>query len=268
MKKITPRKISKRLAQYGALTVAIAAISDASGQIVYTDVDPDFGGPNVNFLLDLDNDGFVDYDLVHGDNGANAVRIHNTSSNAILGFNAGGNYNYPFALDSGAAISSGATDWLIHSVYQTLNWNSCSYTNSMWCGVTDKYLGLQFHINGVLHYGWARLDVPLDPSGWLIKDYAYNTVPGEAIMAGQLLAVEDFNTGNFDYFVDVNNQLVLSSATPMNGVEIFNLQGQALITQELNSTNEVIDLASFASGVYLATITIDETRKTVKIVKK
>ena len=270
MKKITSKKISKRLAQYGALTVAIAAVSNASGQIIYTDVDPDFGGANVNFQLDLDNNGVMDYDIIHGDNGANAVRIHNSEYNTILGINFGGNYNYPFALDSGAVISNGASTWLYHSVYQTLNWNSCSYTNSQWCGVTDKYLGLQFHIDGALHYGWARLDVPLDPSGWLIKDYAYNTTPDEAIEAGQtvILGIEDLPFNGFKYLVNGNNELILSAFTAMDNIEIHNIIGQQVISQKLNNINEIVDISSLNTGVYIAIVNIEGQSKSFKIVKK
>lgn len=33
MKKTTPQKLSKRLAQYGALSIAITGVSDVNGQI-------------------------------------------------------------------------------------------------------------------------------------------------------------------------------------------------------------------------------------------
>jgi len=272
MKKITSKKISKRLAQYGALTVAIAAVSNASGQIIYTDVDPDFGGDSLNFLLDLDNDGITDYDIDHrpGTNSANAIRVLNSEYNAILGMNAGGNYNYPWALNYSDVISNGASTWLYHSVFQTLNWNSCSYTYSQWCGVTDKYLGLEFHIGGVVHYGWARLDVPLDSSGWVIKDYAYNSTPDAPILAGQtmIFGIEDQSFNNFSYFVNTNNQLNLRADLPLEGVQLFNVAGQQVVSQKLANTNEVVDLASFTTGVYFVTVTIDGSSKSFKIIKR
>jgi len=272
MKKITSKKISKRLAQYAALTVAIAGVSNASGQIIYTDVDPDFGGDGLNYQLDLDNNGIMDYDIDHrpGASTANAIRVFNSEYNAILGLNAGGNYNYPFALFYSDAISNGASTWIYHSVLQTLNWSSCSYTNSQWCGVTDRYLGLQFHIDGALHYGWARLDVPLDPSGWLIKDYAYNTTPDEPILAGQtvILGTGDQSFNDFNYFVDVNNHLNLRANAPFESVQLFNVAGQQVVSQKLANTNEVVDLASLTTGVYFATVAIDGNTKSFKIIKK
>ena len=41
MKKITSKKLSKRVAQYGAFSIAIAGMTDANGQIQYTDIVPD-----------------------------------------------------------------------------------------------------------------------------------------------------------------------------------------------------------------------------------
>ncbi len=273
MKKITSKKLSKRLAQYGALTVAIAGVSTANGQIMYTDVDPDEGGDQVHYLLDLNGDFLTDYEIRHNPsgNGANAVRVHtDVASNSVLGMNVGGNYNYPFALDVDAPISSGATDWLQHSTFQTLNWNSCSYTNSQWCGVTDKYLGLRFVVGSDTFYGWARLDVGLNPTNWLIKDYAYNTTPDEAIEAGQteIFGIEDQAFNDFDYFVDANNQLNLSAGTPMEHLRLLNIIGQEVISQRLSNTNEVIDLSSLKTGIYIASISINGNNKAVKIVKK
>jgi hypothetical protein len=41
MSKITKKNLSKRLLQYGALTSAVLGVSDAAGQMVYGDVEPD-----------------------------------------------------------------------------------------------------------------------------------------------------------------------------------------------------------------------------------
>ncbi len=59
-------------------------------------------------------------------------------------------------------------------------------------GVSNRYLGLRFVVNGEVHYGWARLSVTLgherqfgDVSGTL-TGYAYETVPDRPIIAGQI----------------------------------------------------------------------------------
>ena len=57
MKKITPQKLSKKLAQYGALSMAIAGVADANGQIVYTDITPDHDQSMGNYLLNVNSEG-------------------------------------------------------------------------------------------------------------------------------------------------------------------------------------------------------------------
>lgn len=270
MKKNTTKNFSKRIAQYSALVVAIAGVSDMNGQIVYTDIDPDEGGAGVDYQLDLDGDFFADFVIDDFANSANALRVNNDDGNSILGMNFGGSYNYPFTLDLGAPISSGAAEWLTHSVYQTLNWNSCSYTNSQWCGVTDKYLGLRFNIGGNTHYGWARLDVGTDPSNWLIKDYAYNSVPDEGILAGDegILGLGDQSFNGFLHFVDANNQLNLRANTPMENLQLINIIGQEVISQKLANSNEIINISNLKSGIYIAKVSIEGRTKSFKIVKK
>jgi hypothetical protein len=53
-------------------------------------------------------------------------------------------------------------------------------------GVTNRFLGLAFVINGETHYGWARLN----QGGYractgLLTGYAYETTPNKAIATGQ-----------------------------------------------------------------------------------
>ncbi len=56
-----------------------------------------------------------------------------------------------------------------------------------WANVTRRYLGLQFHIQGKVHYGWARLNVTaaIGAVSATLTGYAYETVPGKSIVAGK-----------------------------------------------------------------------------------
>jgi hypothetical protein len=52
-------------------------------------------------------------------------------------------------------------------------------------GVTNRYLGLAFEINGLVHFGWARITVT--GGGALISTltgYAYETIPNKPIVTG------------------------------------------------------------------------------------
>jgi hypothetical protein len=267
MKKITSQKFSKKLASYGALSMAIAGLTDANGQIVYTDVDPDFaGGISINYGLDLNNDGTPEFTIVGRSFAAVQLNNNSISGNSFLG-SAPGNYNYPFALDSDAAISSGQTGWLTDN--GTFNFQSCYGGGgaSNWCGVTDKYFGVRFQVDGNTHYGWARMDVSTSGDSYSVKEYAYNSVAGEAITAGQQpLSLEDNTIDGFSSFVS-NNVLTLNSRTKMDAVTIHNISGQQLISRKLSNTSESIDLSALSNGVYIATVSIEGKSQAIKFVR-
>lgn len=48
-------------------------------------------------------------------------------------------------------------------------------------GVTNRYLGLEFKVNGNVHYGWVRLNFPFS-KGATITGYAYETIPNKPII--------------------------------------------------------------------------------------
>jgi hypothetical protein len=63
-----------------------------------------------------------------------------------------------------------------------------------WVNVSNRYLGLVFQIKGKTHYGWARLSVQV---GYVyinaaLTGYAYETITGKSIKAGQKTEADDF----------------------------------------------------------------------------
>ena len=89
MKKITSKNLSKRLAQYGAMSAAVMAGADANGQVVYTDVDPDVTLQVGDvFSLDFEADTFEDLSINNPDGlaGGNAAIVFPSSGGALAGF--------------------------------------------------------------------------------------------------------------------------------------------------------------------------------------
>lgn len=182
------KDLKKKLKQYGSMAAAITAAQTVNANIIYTDEVPDFSGSiGSQYFLDLNNDGTDDFRIWH--NGSLNLYLSPLSgSNEALG-SGGATYAYPFALSSGAMISSGAGAFFDNGYaggYQSLNYGSCSFGN--WCNVTDRYIGLRFSIGGNIHYGWVRLDVNFSGSVWSVKDYAYEDVAGNGIPAGAMSA--------------------------------------------------------------------------------
>jgi hypothetical protein len=63
-----------------------------------------------------------------------------------------------------------------------------SITYGQWQYTQHRYLGLQFMISGQVHYGWARVAVTRDGKNGIVATltgYAYETIPGKPIIAGQ-----------------------------------------------------------------------------------
>lgn len=262
MKKTTLKhsnKLTKRLLQYSALSVAMSGVSEMNGQIVYTDVNPDIteGNMDTATFIDLNNDGTDDFGI--GTNDDPAVGINGVSSNASwVGSSA--SYLYPFALDTGVAISSGQTTWFGNGDVGTLNYTSCynGAGGSNWCGVTDKYMGLRFQIAGNTHYGWARLDVSLSGDSFTLKDYAYNTVAGEAIDAGQTLSVSEFDAPTA-YHISCNDKWVtISNIQGEANYKVISLSGQTVLTSSTRLETQAIDLNGLATGIYIVEVSNTE----------
>jgi hypothetical protein len=63
-------------------------------------------------------------------------------------------------------------------------------------GVKNRYLGVKFTSLGKVHFGWARITITIpDPNRKVFKvllsGYAYDTIPGKAIIAGQTKSTDD-----------------------------------------------------------------------------
>ncbi len=272
MKKTTQGDLSKKLLKYGALSAAIMGIADASGQIIYTDIaDVTLlpGGPTfVN--LDIDVNGVNDYQVVNNANGAFLLPITAAGTavggpNGFVGF--APSYAYPSNLPANATVDGnnniiGSTGTLYFGV-------NCAYSSD-WCGgVTDGYVGLVFDIGGATHFGWARLDLAVDRTSLVIKDFAYNSVAGESLLTGQQtlgIAVNTFD--DFTYFVDHSKNLNLVSSTQIEEVTIFDLLGKEVKQLRLNSSRATVSISDLNPGIYLAKATAEGQVKTFKILLK
>ncbi len=254
--KRTTLNLSDRLLQYGALSAAIAGVPDASGQTInYVDMQ-DGGGPGVVVVLDLNGDAQGDFNI------RNVYYLYNYvyyrsylgiwpgMGNAVLGSEAN-SLIYPFALDEGAMISSGNSNWRSNFFYQTLIWSYC-FSNSNWCGVTDKYLGLRFDdLSANTYYGWARLDVTA-ANDWTIKDYAFIFPPDTPIMAGEgrPLGFED-NAFPKVKIIAINQSIKLDNLPETTNYKLYNLTGQSVLNGKTENNTHVIDTSVLSTGVYI-----------------
>jgi hypothetical protein len=192
------------LAASAAGVGALCFAKPAEAKIVYTPahmaIEPNGG----LFRIDLNHDGTPDFGLSN-------KWIHTYFSNRTLlvhafqpgneiwmtgRYKCGGVESVAAALPKGKRIgpegefenSYGAAVMAAHS----------KATNcGVWFGQSNfqAYLGLKFTINGKIHFGWARVKVDTDlqqrPFLATLTGYAYETIPGKAIIAGATKGPDD-----------------------------------------------------------------------------
>ena len=86
------------------------------------------------------------------------------------------------------------------------------------------------------------------------------------LVQGNILGIEDNLFNNFNHYI-TNNNLVMSSSTSLENIQLYNLLGQQVLTKKLSNTNETINIASLDTGVYIAKVSIQGKSKSFKIVK-
>lgn len=252
MKKTTSEKLSKRLTQYGTLSLAIAGIANANGQ---TSVEVTISGstPPFSYDLDMGGDSTPEFRFRQLSNYAFVVGLQSYAS--VLGESASG-IAYPFALGTSNDISVGQNSWFPNGAYQVLNYNSCYAsathpTYSNWCGVTNGYLGVRFKIGADTHYGWIRLDVPLAAQdGVTIHDFYYNPNPDEKIQPGQVLGFKE-NIFSKTKIIALHKTIALYNLTNPIDYKLYSMTGQAVLEGKTNQNTYVIEANTVASGLYV-----------------
>ncbi|MEX0998197.1 MAG: T9SS type A sorting domain-containing protein [Flavobacteriaceae bacterium] len=266
MENITQKKFSKKLAKYSALTLAIAGIADASGQVVYTDVDPDFAGTvGDSFAIDFNNDGIDDIVVLAQNVGYDIVQVVAEPLNGVIATSNAG-YFYASNLAYGTPINAAT------GVFRDFG-DVCAgvgYAGSQFCGEGEGYVGVLFDVSGNTHYGWIRIDVA-DSANFIVLDYAYEATPDTAIEAGDEgdLSTNDQTIAGFNQFYNASTkQLILSANEAISNITLYNLLGQKVITKNVTGNSEVVDLSTISNGVYIGTAKINNQVATFKIVKR
>jgi hypothetical protein len=192
------------LAASAAGVGALALALPAEAKIVYTPSDTVIGFSHSGLRLDLNHDHVVDF-VLHHSSGSSFTSMwvgsyHHRSTNLVVAKPG------PFgpdarALRAGVSIGPAitfATNSIALMGQRLFNANgTTSQFNGPWAnggkGVKNHYLGLKFVIRGKVHYGWARLTVT--PNGKFFTEtltgYAYETIPGKAIIAGATKGADD-----------------------------------------------------------------------------
>jgi len=212
-----PESVRQQLNGYALAATAagvgvLALAQPAEARIVYTPVHQVIH-KNSYFGIDLNHDGIVDFTIFNSARTFSSVRRNSIIawpnqlySDGVEGTRFGiSAYIYEAAVKQGKPIrygqyffQKGFMVWqCVHGTHQS--GPPCSnkpyHTLGKWINVKNRYLGLNFTIHGKSHYGWARLSVQVSKRPFkltaLLTGFAYETIPGKAIIAGATKGPEE-----------------------------------------------------------------------------
>lgn len=293
--------LKKRLNTYAiAASCFLYCKQEASGQVVYTDIEPDLILDHELFAteVDMNNDGLSDF-FFHN----NSFVYYHTSwlsdrtmqnilvgpdevGNALAGisvyFTTGyGEFTryYPFALDQGSFIGEIKTWQAIETQIMALRVLSedgdiVGFGFYAWyeylSETVDKYLGVRFNdLEGVAHYGWIRCDVLDEGRILVIKDYAYETEPEYPITAGDTTHFVGISEVENNLDADVysfNSNVYINSNEIKNDVEIniYDITGKIIYSDKINNQFTEIKLSE-GGGIYIVKLIAGENQLAKKI---
>lgn len=193
-----------------AAGVSVLALTVASGaEVVYTETH-EVTRAHVPLYIDLNHDGINDFLL--------RTTLYKGSSYYKAGLSASGDQNFSnmvagqrfsrsgYFFSAASALPADAQvgperEFPVHHPFMAeelfqRNVATTQYSDlGQWVrkgkGVSNRYLGLKFMIDGKAHYGWARVSITVahhrqyDDVTATLTGYAYETVPDKAIVAGQ-----------------------------------------------------------------------------------
>lgn len=192
------------------LCLLFALAARAKGEIVYTQVNVSIP-INQSYNIDLNHDGVTDFTLSSrllqlycqfgtGDVWHTAVQPGQSNGGMVSSGQS------PVALKIGVRVDSTQVFYGGWGLMSEFAYGLCGdYVLGNWLNLPDRYLGFEFQIQGNrgpdIHYGWAKVSVAgyLDQHHNLqtvmfLSGFAYETVPGQAIMTGQTSDGEDAPT--------------------------------------------------------------------------
>jgi hypothetical protein len=189
------------LAASAAGVGGLALAQPAEAKVVYTPAHLKLHGL---VTLDVDHNGAIDFNLWHTVTGNPSqytswlIAYADDIRNGFIGTSRKG--SFAIALPRGAKIGTGVLfpPEGRMAAERCQSDGRCSWAGQ-WAnggnGVKNRYLGLKFIINGLIHFGWARVivDKPSASFGFnaILTGYAYETIANKPIIAGKTNQAED-----------------------------------------------------------------------------
>lgn len=268
--------LSKRLKQYAALA-ASAIATDASAQIVYTNITDTTLVNNGDFFdISLNNDGIMEVRLLMTKytssyysasfrlNMAEVQPLNSADVNmsfSVTSTYSSTSFGIAMALNNNQAINNSLNTWSNTSAYvggyAYINNSTSTFTTSIgqFPGAGDKYLGVKFTVGTNVHYGWVRLDMSALSDSLTIKDYAYHSTPNTPIAAGDTgltVGVNKVkNAKQFNFYATEGRIIFKDKLEPSTVLSVFDLSGKLIERRTLSIEQTDVSLNQSLNGVYI-----------------
>lgn len=281
---------NSKLKQYSLFASTFLFTKQVYNEVVYTDVDPDIVLEFTDDIgIDMDNNGTYDFAFLKYSHSyiiitsvssesvtmlrdqvwAGPYYIENRIACPWLTFSGSPAY-LPYALSEGILIDDDLSFQnygyqLLAVRIDAMNSTTTQYlsgTGNWWPESIDHYLGVSFiDESSNYHYGWIRCSVIDSIEKFVIKDYAYETEENYPIVAG--------DTSTYVNTLDLENNLkaVVYSFNKILYINldqafepwlyIYDLHGNTVLKEKINSKNEVIPLNTLSTGIYIVELRDD-----------
>lgn len=241
--------------------VILLSFSISKADIIYTDVNPDttlkgsLEKPWDNYDIDLDSDGTDDFTLTHF---YPSDDLHYTEFQVIypqVGEILVDAENNPLALNYDSEINSSQYKWLELTSFAI-------HVRDNWKGAIDKFIGVRMIKSNEWIYGWIRLDIPVDESHCILKDFACETQTNKGIKAGEksftatpeqiesYIGINTFPNPASDYIEITGDMSFLRKQE--STIKIYNILGECVASVGTNNylPPQRIDISTLPPGVY------------------
>jgi hypothetical protein len=261
------------------LFVFIFSINSLFAQIIFTDVEPDVTVAEFNngYAIDFNNDAKVDLHITLLSNTGTWVMriIPDNAEDTNFVINVGDDNGGAKIINYGELINSSSNWYEIGSNWGDLlfgHWDS-NGDYGYWTGTQeDKYLGIKFKIATNYYYGWVHLTTHVyanDNMDFTIKGFAYNSVAGESIFAGDEgsgIDVSEIENSNFKVYPNpTKGILYLEGLEKISNVNLYDILGNKV---EIKISKDKIYLSKLSSGVYFLNYTNGDVKMIKKIIKQ
>jgi hypothetical protein len=184
----------------GAAGVSVSVLCQTSqAKIVYTPAHVTIKLHD-SYKLDLNHDGIADFTILNTSYHNTSTWFYRLSEKAAQGNAIEGSISHAFqqelakALNRGMRVPASYVFYHKPALLASAVYNpGGTFSGGNWVNVQDRYLGLKFQIKGKTHFGWARLNIAVHGTSVIgtLTGYAYETIPGKAIIAGATKGPDD-----------------------------------------------------------------------------